>query len=462
MVVFPSTASDPSSSAPDGGLAVKPKKRVPLVLTIGVIALCLIVIGSVGTLVVYPQINAAYHWRGAQEAIDHFDLAAAQEHLAKCLQVWTASGKTEFLMARTCRRAGDVGSAREHLKKAKSLNWVDQQIQLEYLLIQAQTLVVPQVEEKLKELLKEGHQDDRLILEALVIGSLQGNFFKKAYQWTTIWVEQHPDDWEGRFYYASVLQAGLRYDVAAREYEKALELNPYFPDIHLQLAQVYLMDRRAQDALPHFQEYLNHDPTDDMALLGLAQCLRSEGKPEEARAVLQKLFVVHPQEVGGFLLEAQLDLEEDNYKGAQEWLRKVLRVDPDDRLSNLNMAMALRHEAAVLRGENRQEEADLKQKQAKEFEDRNQRVTQAYMRVEDINKELLEKPDDVILRTEAGTLLMKVGQNREACHWLISALLLNPQHQPAKDSLKQCLDKLGWYQAFLEDRRNPLSRTGHQ
>jgi tetratricopeptide (TPR) repeat protein len=461
MAVSPSnTGSPPPPPAPAAQPALKSNKYAPPVLAIGVIALCLIIIGSMGIMVVYPQINAYIHWRKAQQAIDYFDLPLAQEHLKKCLQVWKSSGETEFLMARTCRRADDLDAARDHLKKAKALNWVDQQIQLEYLLIQGQTVLLPWVEERLKGLLKEGHQDDRYILEALTLGCLKWNFYKKAYQWATVWVEQHPDDWEGNFYYAQVLQAGLRYELAAEQYEKALELNPYFPEIHLHLAQVYLLDGRFQEALPHFQEYLKHDANDRTALLGLARCLRSDAKPEEARAMLEKLFAVRPEDVGGFLLEAQLALEEDNYKGAQEWLRKGLRVDPHDRLTNQNMATALRHEAAALRGENRRAEADEKETEAKEFEERNQEINKAYMRVEDISRELLEKPDDVILRTEAGTTLMKIGQNQEAFHWLISALLLNNNHKPARDSLKECLRKKGdrklleSYRSILEDQGN--------
>jgi tetratricopeptide (TPR) repeat protein len=466
MAVVPSAEGE-SSPSPAPGSPPKPKKSVPAGLAFGVIALCLVVLGAIGGIVVYPQIKAAYHWRQAREAIDRFDLTAAQEHLSKCLQVWTTSGEAEFLMARTCRRAGDLETAREHLKKAKKLNWVHQQIQLEYLLIQAQTALLPWVEEKLKGLLQEGNQDDRLILEALVVSCLNSNFIKKGYQWSTVWVEQHPDDWEARFYHGSVLETSLRdemasNELAANEFQKALQLNPDFPATHLHLAQVLLLDNRSQDALPHFQEYLKHDPTNPLALLGLARCLQSDGEPKEARAVLQKLLAAHPEAVDGYLLEAQLALEEeDNTKEAQQWLRKALDLDPDHRLSNQTMAKALLCEAAALQAENRNKEADEKLKQAKEFDDRGERIRQAYRRVKEINKELLTKRDDVVLRIEASTLLMNVGRKQEAYRWLVSALLLDPEYKPAKDAAKEFLRKYGdrqlqeRYRAILEDQPNP-------
>jgi hypothetical protein len=70
--------------------------------------------------------------------------------------------------------------------------------------------------------------------------------------------------------------------------------------------------------------------------------------------------------------------------------------------------------------------------------------------------ELLAGPDNAIRRTEAGTTLMAVGQNDEALHWLISAILVDPNHQPAKDALGKCLKKLGDHK--LEEFYQPIIR----
>jgi tetratricopeptide (TPR) repeat protein len=457
MAVSPSPAdSAPFPPAPATGAVQKSKKAAPPFLAIAVIALCLIILAAVGILVVYPQINSARHWRKGVDAIERYNLVEAREHLAKCLEVWRSSGETHFLMARTCRRAGDLDAAREYLQKAKRLKWVPEQIQLESYLIQAQTLLVPWVEEKLRASLQDGHPEERFILEALVMGCLQGNLFKKALQWTTVWVEHHPDDWEARYWNGSVFQAGLRYEWAIREFQKALELNAHIPALHFFLAQAYMLNGQYRDALPHFQEYLDSDANNAVALLDLARCQRSEGLTEEARATLEKLFAVHPEDEGGYLLAAQLALEEDNFKAARDWLDKALRLDPDDRLVNQEMATVLRHEATALEHDNLKPEAEAKKKEAQLYEKKNQDLTTAANRIRDIRLELLAGPDNVTLRTEAGTTLMAVGQNDEALHWLISALLVDPNHRPAKDALGICLKKLG--DRKLEDLYQPIIR----
>jgi tetratricopeptide (TPR) repeat protein len=423
-------------------------------LALAVIGLCLAILATVGVFVVYPQIDGVRHWRKAQEAIDRYDLTQALEHLQKCLEIWPSSGETEFLMARTCRRAGDLEGARDHLQKAKRLNWVAQQIQLESYLIQAQTLLEPWVEEKLNGLLQGGHPEERFILEALVMGCLQGNLLKRALQWTTVWVEHHPDDWEARFWNGRVLEAGLAYPLAAKEFQKAVELNPSHPGLQFHLAQVYLLDGHFSQALPHFQEYVQSDPDNPVALLGLARCLQSEGLAEETRTILDKLFAVQPADAGGYVLEAKLALEEDQFQAAKDWLDKALSRDPYDREANQDMARVLRHQAAALENDNRKREAEEEKKQAERFEKKDREISNATRRFVDIVHELLEKPGNPALLTEAGTTLMAVGRNDEAFPWLIGALRLDPDHKPAKEALGKCLKKLG--DRTLEELYQPI------
>jgi tetratricopeptide (TPR) repeat protein len=425
-------------------------------LALAVIALCLAILAAVGFLVVYPQIKGARHWRQAQEAIDRYDLQQARKHLKECLDIWPSSGETEFLMARTCRRAGDLDAAREHLQRAKRLNWVAQQVQLESYLLQAQTLLAPWVEEKLRGILQDGHPEERFILEALVMGCLQGNLLKRALQWTTVWVEHHPDDWEARFWNGRVMEAGLAYSLAAKEFQKAVELNPSHPGLQFHLAQVYLLDGHFSQSLPHFREYVQSDPDNPVALLGLARCLQSEALAEETRATLDKLFAVQPDDVGGYMLEAKLALEEDQFQAAKDWLDKALSRDPYDREANQDMARILRHQAAALENDNRKPEAEEKKKQAERFEKKDREISNATRRIADIVHELLEKPGNPALLTEAGTTLMAVGRNDEAFRWLIGALRLDPNHQPAKEALRNCLQRLG--DRRLEELYQPILR----
>ncbi len=232
---------DPPSSAKPPATSISKPERIPGYgrknrmtprLAVFSTLVCLLTIGGVAW-IVYPQAMAASHWRKARRAIDDYDFESARRHLDECLKVWPQSAETQFLMARTCRRDGNLDQARQYLKEAKRLNWVQPQIQLEYLLMQAQAGLVRQVEPKLRQSLIEGKGDETIIFEALVMGCLQDNLLDEAHQWVTDWIKNFPDDWHARFWKGRVLEAGLRYDLAAEEYRQVWEIKPDHAESHL-------------------------------------------------------------------------------------------------------------------------------------------------------------------------------------------------------------------------------------
>src|SRR5437588_98364 len=87
---------------------------------------------------------------------------------------------------------------------AAPAGWVDGQVRLEYLLLQAQTLMTPRVEQALRGYLAGDTADEALVLEALVRGCLRGNQLKDAYNWATAWTDRQPDDWHARLWRGNV------------------------------------------------------------------------------------------------------------------------------------------------------------------------------------------------------------------------------------------------------------------
>jgi tetratricopeptide (TPR) repeat protein len=405
----------------------RPKGR-GYVLSGAVAVCCLAIIGGVGYFVLYPQAAAAYHWRRAQDALADLDLARAHDDLRRCLAARPADAAAHFLMARTCRRADRLDEARGHLTDARRIGWPEAQIELEVLLAEAQSGQARRLEATLQRHLRGSGPDEGIILEALVRGYLRDNFLEEAYRCATAWIDRHPADWPARFWRGQVLARGLKYDLAAEDYLRALDRKPDHAPSRLRAGEALLASGRYAEAAPHFRAYLQHDPRDPAALLGLARCLRSLGPPEEARACLERLFAQEPQHPGALVLRGQLGLDDDKPEEALRWLREAEAVAPRDLGGNQALATALRQLG--------------RKQEAQEYERKKQQVEQDLQRMEKLTEEVVRRPLDAETRYEIGALLIRLGKEPHAARWLASALAIDPAHPAARRALADCLPRL--------------------
>jgi tetratricopeptide (TPR) repeat protein len=396
---------------------------------------------GVGVYFLYPQARAVLHWRQAQQALDQNDFATAQTHLKVCLQVWPHSGETHFLMARTCRRAGDLDGAKAQLQEARRLHWDSNDLALETLLLKAQLGMIGPIEQTLRACVQERHRDERLILEAWIMGCLEINSLPEAFGLTKIWSEHFPEDWQPSYWRGRALQRAQRYDLAVEEYEKALTKNPNYPPAHRELAEVLRTIGLHEKAVPHFQTYLEKAPDDGSALLGFARCQRTLGQMDSTRATVERFLALYPDHPGGLLLRGLLELDKENPDGAADWLRRSLAKAPHDKDANQALANALRKLGRI-------EEAWVYEKKA-------QQISQDLQRVHVLFKEVPARPKEVELRYELGTLLLGLGEQDQGIRWLVGALLLDPNHEKTKKALLESLKKLDNPQ-LLESYRSLL------
>jgi tetratricopeptide (TPR) repeat protein len=390
---------------------------------------CLAVIGAIGFFVVYPQLAGVYHWRRAQRAIERHDFAQAQIHLQRCREVWPNSAEAWFLLARTNRRANDFDAARTDLQRAESLGWAPGLIELERLLMVAQAGFVQAVQPQINWFFETRRDEQQIILEAMVVGSLQSNFLDDAFRWSSRWTEDYPDDCQGHFLHGRVLEAGLRYDLAAEEYQRAVECKPDLMAARLGLGEMLLRTGQYALALPQFQICLQADPNQTTARMGVARCQRYLSPPETVLATLEPFFANNEEHAEAFLLRGEVELERGRNQEGLVWLQRAQRLLPPD----LEIYQAL---ATAMRLLDRTEEA-------RAYEAKRRETEHDLRRMEDLTKDIIEHPRDCALRYEAGTILLRLGQNQQGARWLASVLLIDPNHQPTKDALAACLPKLG-------------------
>jgi len=442
-----SPASKPVLSArkaqsPQGwiGGSLRSRPTVTVLLLIG----CLALIGTVGYLVAV-QVYGGQRWRQARQAVERDDLRAGREHLEACLEIWPTSAEVHFQLARLCRRAGDFDAARDHLKKADDLDWVRDLVDLEYLLSRAQSGAIRAVEETLLTRLRQGHAEERLILEALVKGYLQVNLLSDAFHWATVWLERHPDDWQPYYLRGLSLERAWMLNVAANaseDYKRALDRKPELTDARLRLGEILVRENRYHDALTHLEIYRRHDPDDPAVVAATARCLRALGRGDEARELLDAWLPSHAGHGTVCLIRGQLELDRDELDPACEWLFRPETL----ALSSIEAHQIL---GQVYRRLGRQAEAQ-------EREELGRRLDEDVRRLHELTTQSLTNPKDLFVRIEAGTILLRQGQDQDAARWLLSALQEDPNHKPTHQALAELYAKMGDHRRARDHRRKAL------
>lgn len=411
-------------AAPRSSLGKKPG------LALVALVLALLVLASVGRFILYPVAAASYHSRLARQALAAEDLDAARLHAEQCLRLVPNRGETLLLLARACRRAGDLDAARAHLEAAQRLPTPTADTDLEARLLQAQAGAADAaVLEGLWRAAAAGHPDEEIILEALARGYLRGQFVNEAYRCTALWGERHDASATAKFWHGEVLESGLRFDLAIDAYRQALERQPNGTKVHLRLAEVLVRGNRHAEAVPHFEAVLAAVPDQAAALAGLARCRRVLGQRSEAIVTLERLLARAPDDADGLLLRGQLALDEDRAEEALPWLQRATAAAPHSMDAHYQLAQALRRLGRA--GE------------AEEVERRHRRLEQDYRRMDLLTREAIEHPDDADRRCEAGTILVRLGRDREAVQWFASALVVDRNHQATRQALAECLPRLG-------------------
>jgi tetratricopeptide (TPR) repeat protein len=393
------------------------------------LALSLVVIGGLGIYAMAGmraksnQESGANHRQKAEAAIHEREFLLARDHLNRCLEFWPFNGELHFLMARTCRRAGDRASWSFHLFVAERLQWPKEQIELEHQLYEAQTGNVWSTEETLENYLQDEHADYELVFEALAEGYFVNNSSPDLQRLTSQWLRLFPDAWLPHIYRGHAYSLESSQNQAVAEYRRALELNPEHEPARIWLASALMDTGQFQEALQLFEVALQNNPGNFRALYGLASCQLSLGDAPAARKMLQQLLAVSQNNVQAFLLQAKVELAEGEPERALHWLRQAERLAP--REPDINHLILL-----VLRQLNRNQEAE-------KYGRRQQEIIELNERLKKLRMQFRKDSNNAALRMHIGHMYLLLGHQEEAQEWLQSALRLDPSLSEAQRELHE-------------------------
>lgn len=384
---------------------------------------------------------AAHQKKLAQVDLDNGRVSSARERLAVCLRIWPWSVSTHLLAARAARLDMDFVAAESHLNRCLDLErGATEPVQLEFLLLRAQTGEVDEVTPPLLKCVEENHPESRAILETLARYHMHHLNYKPAYMFLTRWIEQFPSDAKPHHWRGWVQERLNNHKRAMEDYLRALELDEDLTPVRLRVAEILIEDKQPLEALTHLERLQRQFPDRADIKARLGQCRFLQGENEQARQLLEAAVQKMPSDSPLLLHLGKLDLQEGRAVEAEGWLRRVLEIDPTDSEAHYALVSALQ-----LQGRTQEAQRALEaSEKAKALLERLNRLLKDEAEHSSITAEV---------PSEIGTLLLSAGKEPLALHWLYEALRRDPVHQATHQALAEYFESKGEAEKAAVHRR---------
>ena len=405
---------------------------------------CLLCSALVGGLYAY----ANREHRSARRAVLEGRLDDARKHIGTAIRYLPSNTSVHLLAARIARLNGDFEDAEGHLTKCIQLDGgATEDVQLEFLLMRAQTGEVDEVAKELLLYPDRNHPDSEMVFETISRAFMHRLRYAPAYGCLNRWVEYFPESSKPHHYRGWVLERMNNADGAMKNYVKALELNPELTHVRLRIAEMYLDDKQPAEAIPHLELLRRQFPDRADVKARLGQCYYLQGKHTEARQLLEAAVIDLPDDTPLLLHLGKLDLHDDRAAKSEEWLRRALSKDPSDTDVRNVLVSALQAQ-----GKRTEAARELQEfKRHKDILDRANHLLQ---------EEALHPSDDPKAASEVGVLLLRIGQAKQALYWLDQALTRDPAHRPTHQALAEYYESQGDKQRAAMHRRRAQVGSG--
>jgi Tfp pilus assembly protein PilF len=239
------------------------------------------------------------------------------------------------------------------------------------------------------------------------------------------------------------LAAEGRIDEATTQWQKALAIEPNYPEAHVNLGKALVSRGRIGEGMAHYRKALEIQPNYPEAHVGFGNALVRLGRVDEGIAHYQKALKLNP----GYA-EAHIDLgtalaRRGRIDEAIEHYQKALEIQPDYAEAHVNLGVALA-------GRGRIDEAKVHFQRALEIKPNYPEahfvfanVLASCGRVDEgiaqFRRALAIKPDFAEAHNGLGALLAANGRLDEAIAHFRRALEIKPQYAEAKKNLEDAL-----------------------
>ncbi len=382
-----------------------------------------------------------------QKALDKGDFSKALELLAEALKDKPDDVKLLFLAAQTARRSEAFEDAEKYLKECERLKTAAEGVALERKLLRAEFGDLWDVEDELlKACSRKDNPDSIFILEALSRGYLRAYRFSRASECLNEWLKRRPDSVQALLLRADVWdwleEEGIwktakgQHPKALADYQRAVELDPDNFAARLRFAE---SSAEPKQAMEHLERLRKAQPKNPAVLLRLARCQSELGNTDEASKLVDKVLEIDPKNVAALRERGKLESLLGEPANAEKWLTKALELNCTDAQGLYQMYLCM-----VQLG---------KEKEAKDFKTRLQKIEEDRLRFDGIVKKLSSSPKDAALYHEGGQILFRLGQERDGLRCLQLALKLDPKHRPTYATLADYYEHIGKKDLAAEHRK---------
>lgn len=384
---------------------------------------------------------ALLQWHNAKSAVQDNRSADAKKHLDVCLWVWPRSTQVHLLAARAARQSGDFEAAEAHLTRCLQLEQgATQAVQVEFLLLRAQTGEADDVAITLLEFIEGNEEERELILQTLARAFMHHLRYGPAYVCLSRWIELKPDAAQAYYWRGWVLERLNNSDGAMKDYLRGLEADPDSVKIRLRVAEMLVADNKPLEALIHLERLQQQAPDRPDILACLGQCRFLQGQPAEARRLLTAANKDLPDNLPVLLHLAKLDIQEGKAADAEPRLRRIVKLDFAYTEAHYLLVSALqmlgRHDEAKT-------SLALFAKYTAVLEEANRLL----------KHEAQHPSNDPNVASEIGRLLLQIGHDRSGVYWLDQALLRDPHHQASHRAFAEFFESKGLHERAANHRR---------
>ncbi len=345
------------------------------------------------------------------------DLVSARQWVQTAQRLLPNDPAFALLEAKVARRAGDMQTVTEALKKASKLGAARSDLNREQWLALAQSGQMIQAEPHLAPLLTDPNYDNKEVCEAFVIGYIRSHRTDAALSLLDPWIADAADDATPLLQRARIYQLLSAPQKAEDDFRAAISIAPDWNTPRLGLAELLVTQNRFSEAAEYFQQLLADESNDDPELsvrirIGLAECQVAEGNMRDAVILLKKACRTDPRSLDAHVALGRALLEAGKYDDCIEPLQDALHLRPSYDETHYLLAQAY-----SLKGHRDKADEHLKIVSA---------ARKALGELDRLNADVLTEPDNAAKLIRAGEIMMAYGDPEEGVLRILTGLDHDP------------------------------------